>query len=486
MKSKLLLLLLCLTFSASAKTTTIKGHINGKLPETLRYTAPVNGASGFDLYYAAKVDANGNFEIIADISEVSFIDVFYNYLWAGNIVAAPGGQYSLEINESDGKVTNILRGTDNDLQKQYASVVPFYRISLLHNLAQEAAKIESPAEFEAFFNTKRDADIKVLEAAVPKNAGVDYLEPLSRERQYFYATAMSLALFSKHSHIKYHGGPPVPAAFSALWKGVYTKVTPDKDYIKKLPLGFWYLNGYEFFKMYEEVGFDGTKVIYNPEMSREEIRKKSESYIPAQNVEYFLAVSQHQNVFEGQMEKYALDSYLDFKKAYPNSSYTKYLEPEMAPLIAFFAQSGELPQGAAFVDKYADVNSLEELINKFTGKKLYVDVWATWCGPCLDEFKYKEELYKLLAANNITVVYISIDQDNRDEGWKKMIGHYGLQGYHIRANKALSRNLSHHFSGSESISIPWYVLIDSKGKIAVKYATPPSDIAKLEQEIKKM
>jgi len=484
MKSKLLLLLFTLTTFASAKNITIKGHITGKLPETLRYSAPVNGASGFDIYYTAKVDAAGNFEINAAIDQVSFIDVFYNYLWAGNIVAAPGGRYSLEITENKGNVTHVLTGTDDALQKQYGSIVPFYSISLLHNLAHEAAEIEAPAEFEAFFDSKYNADTKALTAAVPKNTAVDYLEPLLRERRYFYATAMSLALYSKFEHVKYYGGPAIPPAFIALWKGVYTKVTPDKEYIKTLPVGYWYLKGFEFFKMYEEAGFDGTKIIIDPELSREEIRKKSLRHIPAQNAEYYLAVSQHQNVYEGQMEKYALESYLDFKKAYPASSYTKYLEPEMAPLIAFFAQSGALPQGAAFVDKYADINSLEDLIKKFPGKKLYIDVWATWCGPCRDEFKYKDALYKLLAANNITMVYISIDEDARNEGWKKMISHYGLHGYQIRANKALDSSVSHHFSGTESISIPWYILIGSNGEIAVKYATPPSDIAGLEQEIK--
>ena len=483
MKLKLLLLLFCITaFSVTAKPVIIKGKINGKLPQTLYYTAPVNGASGFDLYYTTKVDAAGNFEIKADINEVSFIDIFYNYLWAGNIVAAPGGQYTVTITENEGKVTNAITGTDDALQKRYAGVLPFYRITLMYNLAQEAAKIESPAEFEAFFDSKYNADISAINAASPPG----YLQPLLYERQYFYATAMSLAIFSKHSHVKYNGGAPVAEAFNILWKGLYDKVTPDKEYINKLPVGYWYLMGYEYFKTYEEVGFDVTKITEDTELSREEIRKKHLRYIPAQNAEYYVAVSQHQNVYEGQMEKYALESYLDFKKAYPNSSYTKYLDPEMAPLVAFFAQSGNLPQGAAYVDNYANINSLEELIKKFPGKKLYIDVWATWCGPCRDEFKYKDALYKLFAANDITVVYISIDQDARDEGWKKMISHYGLQGYHIRANKALDSSASHHFSGTESISIPWYILIGSKGEIAVKYAAPPSEMDKLKKEISKL
>jgi thiol-disulfide isomerase/thioredoxin len=487
MKSKLLLLSFFVTaFTAIAKPVIIKGKIIGKLPEKLLYTAPVNGASGFDLYYTTKVDAAGNFEIKADINEVSFIDIHYNYLTAGHIIAVPGGQYSVIITEKDGKVASQITGTDAGLQKQYNILVPDFRVSLAHELGGEGSKIESPDDFKAFFDSKLQADIKALNAVSPKNMPIDDWLTVIHEREYFYATAMSLGIYFKHSNVKYHGGLPVPAAFDALWKDVYLKAAPDKALVQKLPLGYWFLMGYEFFKQNEAVGFDIKKIIDNNDLNTEQKRKKRLLYIPAQNAEYYLAVIQHNNVFEGQMEKYALDGYIDFKKTYPASSYTKYLEPEMAPLTAFFAQSGNLPQGAAYVDNYVNINSLEELIKKFPGKKLYIDVWATWCGPCRDEFKYKDALYKLLAANNITVVYISIDQDTRDEGWRKMIGHYGLQGYHIRTNKALASSVSHHFSGTESISIPWYILIGSKGEIAVKYAAPPSEMGKLEKEISKL
>ncbi|WP_116786948.1 hypothetical protein [Flavobacterium psychrotrophum] len=101
MKTKLKFLLLFLSaLSATAKITIIKGKIKGKLPEVLRYTAPVNGASGFDIYYSAKVDKLGNFEIKTDINEITFIDIHYNYFNAGNLVVVPGGVYNITITKT--------------------------------------------------------------------------------------------------------------------------------------------------------------------------------------------------------------------------------------------------------------------------------------------------------------------------------------------------------------------------------------------------
>lgn len=488
MKINLSLLCLLAAFSAWAKPIVIKGKINGKLPDALHYTAPVNGSLGFDFYYTAPVDAKGNFEIKADSDEITFIDLYYNYLSAGNILAAPGGQYNITITEANGAVTHEITGTDAELQKQYNILVPGMRVALLHNLGNEGMKIEPETALKAFFDSKLQADLSALQAAAPKNAPKDYLLPVIHEREYFYANAMSLALYSKNFRTVYDETvPKVSDAFNAMWKEIYTKNPPDKAFIQRLPLGYWFLTSYDFYKDHEATGFDAKKAYETAKaLTSEEKRRRVLANIPVQNAEYYSALSLYNQVYEGQLEKSAVDGYVDFKKSYPRSSYIKYLEPNMAPVIAFFTESGALPKGAAYVDGYARVNSFDELVQKFPGKKIYIDVWATWCGPCRQEFKYKDELYKLLKANDITVVYISIDEDNRDEGWKKMIGHYGLQGYHIRANKTFEKDLRALFQDNGSISIPWYILVNSNGTIAARHAPSPSTLPSLETEIKKL
>lgn len=488
MKSKLTLLLLCClsVFTTLAKDVVIKGKINGKLPEVLRYSAPVNGVLGFDFYYSATVDAQGNFEIKTDVNEISFIDVFYDYSNAGNLVVTPGGQYNITLTEKDGKITHEITGTNAPFTKLYDTLVPGYRVALIHDLGKEGSKIESPDELKAFFGDKLKADLAALKTSKPKSLSEGDFEMIVREREYFYANSLSLALYSKYIMAKYDQTSAVPNAFNAVWKEVFLKHPADKAFIRKLPLGYWFLTSYDFFNTYQAVEFDGKKIPEDENLTEEQKRKRRLLYIPSENAEYYLALAQHFNVNEGRLEKYALDSYYEFKKYYPKSTYTKYLEPEMQPLISFFDRSDALPAGASYIEGYDTVNSLEELLKKIPGKKLYVDVWATWCHSCRDEFKHKDELYKLLAKDDVTVLYISVDKDSHNEGWKKMIGYYGLKGYHIRVNKTLYKNLSNTFSNGEGLALPWYFLVNTKGEIAVKYAAPPSELSKLESDIKKL
>ena len=113
------------------------------------------------------------------------------------------------------------------------------------------------------------------------------------------------------------------------------------------------------------------------------------------------------------------------------------------------------------------------------GKKIYIDVWATWCGPCLKEHELSGALRKILKEKDIQLVYISIDQKNRDSQWKELIKYYNLEGSHIRANENFTKELLGRFNQKTedlTISIPWYILIDEEGNIIREHAKRPSQI----------
>lgn len=65
-----------------------------------------------------------------------------------------------------------------------------------------------------------------------------------------------------------------------------------------------------------------------------------------------------------------------------------------------------------------EVQSLagDETINldQFQGKVVYVDFWASWCGPCLKSFPFMEEMHRQYADQGLVIVAINMDQDPQD------------------------------------------------------------------------
>ncbi|GHM99163.1 cytochrome c biogenesis protein [Cytophagales bacterium WSM2-2] len=104
------------------------------------------------------------------------------------------------------------------------------------------------------------------------------------------------------------------------------------------------------------------------------------------------------------------------------------------------------------------ISSVQELVSKHQGKPLYIDVWATWCGPCLEEFPYSKMLREEL--KDVTFVYICIDSEyNR---FQNTAAKFGLEGdlYFLDNNE--SKQLRQEFGIN---GIPHYILVNPKGEI---------------------
>ncbi len=133
------------------------------------------------------------------------------------------------------------------------------------------------------------------------------------------------------------------------------------------------------------------------------------------------------------------------------------------------------------------INTLEDLskVDDFDQKILYIDMWATWCGPCIAEFKHKDKVHELLLDKDIIPVYISMDEDNKDATWKEKTKAFNLNGYHLRANKELTTYISKKLFGGGVIGLPQYILLDKDGNILEKNLPRPSNFDKLKQELDK-
>lgn len=107
--------------------------------------------------------------------------------------------------------------------------------------------------------------------------------------------------------------------------------------------------------------------------------------------------------------------------------------------------------------------TLEDL----AGKYVYIDVWATWCGPCKREIPALKAIEKEYHDKNIEFVSISVDKNKA--AWTTMVTEKNLGGVQL------------HFGGDRSFSqafnitgIPRFILLDPKGNIVNPDAPRPS------------
>ena len=113
-------------------------------------------------------------------------------------------------------------------------------------------------------------------------------------------------------------------------------------------------------------------------------------------------------------------------------------------------------------------------LEDFKGKYVYIDVWATWCGPCRQEIPFLQKVEEKYHGKNIVFTSISVDEDKDHEKWKKMVGDKALGGVQLFADK----NWKSDFIAAYGInSIPRFILIGPDGKVVDADAKRPSDPA---------
>ena len=119
---------------------------------------------------------------------------------------------------------------------------------------------------------------------------------------------------------------------------------------------------------------------------------------------------------------------------------------------------------------YENANGGTNSLSDFKGKLVYVDVWATWCRPCLAEIPALKALHDKLKGKNIEFVSISIDEDK--EAWRKVVKERELKGVQLIADKAFESQFIRDYSINQ---IPTFLIIDKEGRIIDPDAPRPSD-----------
>lgn len=116
------------------------------------------------------------------------------------------------------------------------------------------------------------------------------------------------------------------------------------------------------------------------------------------------------------------------------------------------------------------VNGKTVSLHNFTGKLIYIDIWATWCGPCLRELPYLENLQeKYKQREDIAFISISIDDDKA--AWSAMVKEKDMKGIQLHANTEMHLKIVSDYLIN---GIPRFIIIDKSGNIWNANAPRPS------------
>lgn len=126
---------------------------------------------------------------------------------------------------------------------------------------------------------------------------------------------------------------------------------------------------------------------------------------------------------------------------------------------------GQLAPDFQFTDQEGQTGQLTD----YKDQVLYVSFWASWCQPCIANFKTYGPMREELASIGVTLLNVNIDKSA--QLWDTALSKYEINGTHVRGN-----NLDKLQELYQLYSIPVYEIINKKGKLVYLSDAPDRNI----------
>ncbi|MBT8232093.1 MAG: TlpA family protein disulfide reductase [Saprospiraceae bacterium] len=467
-------LISCSSEKVKTENVIINGQIKGYDGSQLFVSNPVNGVGHLTFYDSVQVNQDGSFAVNLELSKASFINVVIPTRLNERMIIEPGRSYQIEIALSPTSVVLKVLDDSKPLQDILGRFNNPRYVSMGMPPLNSAMKRQDISDL---FDNAKASELKMLDSPNLKISD-DAKELLTIDRNCFYAARKAEVSWRRSRR-----RPVIDQDTKDLWMDAV-----DQDQIiagaDRSPWYGHYLKALFRSKLYLAENYDSkNESIYDVGPDRHaHYYDGINKYLPDGLKESALATYIHQESNKSQYEKSLVDISKQFNSKYSKSNFSKYLQPNIDKIQKYFAViEADFADGINFISNPNSVNSLKELSQLFKGKKLYLDVWASWCGPCKREFQFNTNLKKLLKEQDVQVVYISTDKATDVEKWHRNIKQYELIGYHINANQRLKVDIQNHYGSG--LRIPYYLLLNGNGDVVKNHASRPSQIAKLRAEI---
>jgi thiol-disulfide isomerase/thioredoxin len=474
--------------SAQAVVSGTLQNVNG-IP--LNYIKPIQSGSFFmSGYQEIKLDSMGRFSTIIPVDSLTpQLISFYCGPMYWRMYLTAGTKDSLFINAYKPDSTLAFFGK-HAKENSFTNSLKHekYFSGFLDTKTERAIRTELDplVLYNKVFEQRQKKELHLLRDSIAKDTlfSRSYIRLMENDIRYYHVALYNNLFLSVYK--PYTKGKET--LYDSTWAKYWTRVIDSTQLVNKeaLPL-YWY---HDFLDKY----IDWYRISYKKEVDMKalDIKKGENIFETEQLIRKYLgtdslvleAALADMLQEEGLQEEYQpslISIFSRFQTNYRRSIY----HPFLAPLIRqvqkkWTAQSLEEVGGIFVIKNASKITTFDQLIAEnpeLRGKVIYVDLWATWCSPCKQEFKYYDDLNDFIRGKPINKLYISMDESGRESLWEQTTNFHNLTGQHLIASPDLQKDLRARFTKDEkgTLSLPRYLIVNKEGKVVVDNAHRPSE-----------
>ena len=135
-----------------------------------------------------------------------------------------------------------------------------------------------------------------------------------------------------------------------------------------------------------------------------------------------------------------------------------------------FKTASQTLEGMAPDFTWKDSNGVLRSLSDLRGKIILVNLWATWCEPCLFEMPTLDDIAKDFSKDSVVVIGVSIDQEG--DVYNRIVGYHRDRGLRFQVISDFGMDVYHAYMGTRTISIPQTFIVDRDGSLYVQLTGP--------------
>jgi len=431
MKNLVLALSACALFSCQEpvnKTVIISGTITDPLSETASVSSDNNS-------YTDSLDSEATFEIEFEMDTPGYMN-FKHGKESTAMYVKPGDRIEVSINPTEFDETINYKGSkaSNFLAKKYLveEGVDFKELYSLEELEFLTAVTEASTQMNGLLDSVAEGTFKT-----------------EQKRAILLQWASKKLNYKKYYEYLGNGNLELSANYFNFMENIDVN---DPSFLKDD-------NSYNFLKTYVNSNvstefdhellsnFDFISRTFSNQSTKDKITYDLlKNYIKNEDLEDIAVIMEVYKMFQSDSSKY------------------NELNDLVVEMSAF--NTGK----PAFDFTYPNINGDSVSLSDFVGSLVYVDVWATWCGPCKREIPHLLELEKEYHGKNIIFLSVSVDEEKDYDAWKNMLAEKEMGGVQLFASGWSKIAKDYKING-----IPRFMLFDSNGNIITVRAPRPSN-----------